>query len=161
MNTCSTVQKCNSFFHSDGFAMIMPRDREADQRQCLPIYLISMIQIGPDMQVHQRLYWSNYLYIFYHSNLKGDLIFNTIEQTVARNPRESTATFLTGHWEGWFRRFARRMPLVDNLLKEGQCSARQKRVLEFCPSWFAILSCSAIKLRVGTYFHQIAGRYYY
>src|ERR1700683_1246519 len=62
--------------------------READQRQCPPIYLISMTQIGPNMQVYQRLYWSNYLYIFYHSNLKGDLIFNTIEQTVARNPRE-------------------------------------------------------------------------
>src|ERR1700727_1143754 len=45
---------------------------------------------------------------------------------------------------------------IPNLLKEGRCSARQKRVLEFCPSWFAILSCSAIKQQVGTYFHQIA-----
>ena len=27
--------------------------READQRQCPPIYLISMTQMGPNMQVYQ------------------------------------------------------------------------------------------------------------
>ena len=46
--------------------------READQRQCPPIYLINMIQIGPDMQVYQRLYWNNYLYILYNSNLERE-----------------------------------------------------------------------------------------
>jgi hypothetical protein len=114
MNTCSTVQKCNSFFHSDVFAMIMPRDREADKRQCLPIYLISIKQIGPDMQVHQRLYWSIYLYIFYHNNLAREHEFWhnlwILNKLAARNMHESTATFLTGHREGWFCRFARRLP---------------------------------------------------
>ena len=46
--------------------------RDADQRQCPPIYLISMIQTGPDMQVYQRLYWINSLYIFYNSILEGE-----------------------------------------------------------------------------------------
>jgi hypothetical protein len=48
--------------------------READQRQCPPIYLINVIQIGPDMQVYQRLYWNNYLYILYNSNLEKESI---------------------------------------------------------------------------------------
>ena len=45
---------------------------------------------------------------------------------------------------------------LSYLLKEGWCSTQQKQVLEFCPSWFTILSCSPIKQQVGTYFHQIA-----
>ena len=45
----------NQIPDSDGFAIIMLGSREADQRQCSPIYLINMIQIGLDMQVYQRL----------------------------------------------------------------------------------------------------------
>src|ERR1700677_4167681 len=56
-----------------------------------------MTQIDPNMQVYQRLHWSNYLCIFYHSNSKEEHHFNIFELAVAQNPRESTATFLTGY----------------------------------------------------------------
>ena len=59
----------NQIPDSDGFAMIMPRDKRGRSE---PIYLINMTQIGPDMQVYQRLYLNNYLYILYNSNLERE-----------------------------------------------------------------------------------------
>ena len=49
-NTTEMHRRDNQIPDSDGFAI------EADQRQCPPIYLISITQIGPNMQVYQRLY---------------------------------------------------------------------------------------------------------
>jgi len=48
----------NQIPDSDEFAMIMSRDKggkSESQRPCPPIYLISMIQIGPDMQAEAVL----------------------------------------------------------------------------------------------------------
>ena len=49
-NTTEMYRRDNQIPDSDGFAI------EAHQRQCPPIYLISITQIGPNMQVYQRLY---------------------------------------------------------------------------------------------------------
>jgi hypothetical protein len=67
-NATEIYRRDNQIPDSDRFAMIMPRDK----RQHPPIYLISMKQIIPDIQVYQRLYWGNYLYIFHNSNLEEE-----------------------------------------------------------------------------------------
>jgi hypothetical protein len=55
-----------------------------------------MIQIGPDMQVYQRLYWNNYLYILYNSNLEKECINCDAFDEAWKRKSECTATFSRG-----------------------------------------------------------------
>jgi hypothetical protein len=52
------------------FAMIMLRDKRGRSETMSTNLSDKHDTIGPDMQVYQRLYWNNYLYILYNSNLE-------------------------------------------------------------------------------------------
>ena len=60
----------NQIPDSDGFAMIMLRDKRGRSETMSTNLSDKHDTIGPDMQVYQRLYWNNYLYSLYNSNLE-------------------------------------------------------------------------------------------
>ena len=69
-NTTERLRRDNQIpdIYSDGFAMIMPREKRVDPKQCPPINQKNITQID----LICRLYWGNYLCIFYHSNSKEE-----------------------------------------------------------------------------------------
>ena len=98
-NATEKYRRDNQIPDSDGFAMIVPREKRG-RSETMSTNISDKHDTNPNMQVYKRLYWSNYLCIFYHSNSKEVHHFNISELAVAQNPRESTATFLTGYRDG-------------------------------------------------------------
>src|ERR1700683_3522840 len=66
-NATEMYRRDNQIPDSDGFAMVMPKEKRCRSETMSTNLFDKHIQTGPDMQVYQRLYWINYLYIFYNS----------------------------------------------------------------------------------------------